>query len=139
MATFLAVFETIGSVVGIIITLITFFGLISKKPKEAFKKIIREEVNNANQELKQKILELEQQVRERFDKIDTRINQSDETDLVLLRNTITHIYIKYKDTKKIPHYVKENVMYLFTQYKVLNGNSYVAQIVSEIQTWEEMI
>ena len=52
MATFLAVFETIGSVVGIIITLITFFGLISKKPKEAFKKIIREEVNNANQELK---------------------------------------------------------------------------------------
>lgn len=139
MATFLAVFETIGSVVGIIITLITFFGLISKKPKEAFKKIIREEVNNANQELKQKILELEQQARERFDKIDTRINQSDETDLVLLRNTITHIYIKYKDTKKIPHYVKENVMYLFTQYKVLNGNSYVAQIVSEMQTWEEII
>lgn len=139
MATFLAVFETIGSVVGIIITLITFFGLISKKPKEAFKKIIREEVNNANQELKQKISELEQQARERFDKIDTRINQSDETDLVLLRNTITHIYIKYKDTKKIPHYVKENVMYLFTQYKVLNGNSYVAQIVSEMQTWEEII
>ena len=139
MATFLAVFETIGSVVGIIITLITFFGLISKKPKEAFKKIIREEVNNANQELKQKISELEQQARERFDKIDTRINQSDETDLVLLRNTITHIDIKYKDTKKIPHYVKENVMYLFTQYKVLNGNSYVAQIVSEIQTWEEII
>jgi hypothetical protein len=59
MAAFLAIFETIGSVVGIIITLITFFGLISKKPKEAFKRIIREEVNNANEELKLKILELE--------------------------------------------------------------------------------
>lgn len=139
MAAFLAIFETIGSVVGIIITLITFFGLISKKPKEAFKRIIREEVNSANEELKLKIIELESQAKERFDKIDIRINQADETDIVLLRNTITHIYIKYKDSKRIPHYEKENVMYLFTQYKILNGNSYVAQIVSEMQNWEEII
>jgi len=139
MATFLAVFKTIGSVVGIIITLMTFFGIISKKPKEAFKRIIREEVNNANQDLKQKISELEEEAKQRFDKVDTKISQSDETDLVLLRNTITHIYIKYKDTKKIPHYVKENVMYLFAQYKILNGNSYVAQIVREMKEWEEII
>ena len=136
MATFLAVFKTIGSVVGIIITLMTFFGIISKKP---FKRIIREEVNNANQDLKQKISELEEEAKQRFDKVDTKISQSDETDLVLLRNTITHIYIKYKDTKKIPHYVKENVMYLFAQYKILNGNSYVAQIVREMKEWEEII
>jgi len=54
----------------------------------------------------------------------------------ILRNTLTHIYFKYKDEKKIPHYEKENVLHLFARYK---GNSYVEAIVEEMKTWEEII
>lgn len=47
---FMTIFENIGSVVGILITLATFWGIISKKPIEALKKMIREESLNAQSE-----------------------------------------------------------------------------------------
>lgn len=37
-----------GAVAGLMITFITFFSLISKKPRETFRKVIREESINAN-------------------------------------------------------------------------------------------
>ena len=51
MSSILKIFEDIGSFIGILITLITFFGLVSKRPLQAFKKVIREESKAANQEL----------------------------------------------------------------------------------------
>ena len=54
----------------------------------------------------------------------------------MIRNPLTHIYFKYKDAKKIPHYEKENVLHLFARY---NGNSYVHTIVDEMKSWEEII
>lgn len=67
------------------------------------------------------------------------MKNTDETNLAILRNTITHIYFKYKDSKKIPHYEKENVLYLYENYEKLNGNSYVKDIITNIKTWEEII
>lgn len=86
IASLLAVFETIGSIVGIFITLITFFGLISKKPREAFRRAIREEVEKSNADLKNKL-----------EKIEEQIECSKENDIAVIRNTITHVYFKYKD------------------------------------------
>ena len=123
---FLTIIETIGAVFGAILTIITFIGVISKKPKEWFRKAIRDESTAANQGI---VVQL--------DKIEKRLDQSDVTDQALIRNTITHIYIKYKDQKKIPHYEKENILSLFEQYKKLKGNSYIKQIVNEMKAWEE--
>jgi len=53
--TFLSTFETIGSVVGIVITLITFFTIITKRPLKAFRNMIREESKAANSDLKEQI------------------------------------------------------------------------------------
>ena len=50
-------------------------------------------------------------------------------DLAIIRNTITHIYFKYKDEKKIPHYEKENVLSLYGRYEELGGNSYIKTII----------
>lgn len=122
----LAIIETIGAVLGVILTIITFIGVVAKKPKEWFRKAIRDESTAANQGI---VVQL--------DKIEKRLDQSDVTDQALIRNTITHIYIKYKDQKKIPHYEKENILSLFEQYKKLKGNSYIKQIVNEMKTWEE--
>lgn len=50
----------------------------------------------------------------------------------LLRSNITSKYYVYKELGVIPHYEKENIDYMFQQYKEMGGNSYVEQIVSEI-------
>ena len=128
MEDFLKIFQNIGSVVGILITLTTFWGIISKKPKEALRRLIREETIAGTKDLKKQLNDVVE-----------KIDSSDKTDLALLRNTITHIYFKYKDIKKIPHYEKENVLFLYEQYVKLKGNSYIISIVSEMKQWHEQL
>lgn len=124
---FVEVMEIVGSIIGTILTIMTFVGIISKKPKEWFRRLIREESIAANQGLVTQLTEIQNHLKE-----------SDETDQTILRNNITHIYFKYKKDKQIPHFEKENVLYLAEQYNKLNGNSYVKQIVEEIKTWDEI-
>lgn len=130
------IFKGIGAVVGIILTLITFFGIVSKRPMKALRKLIREESDNANKELKDSINFLQTTARERFDQIDKKFSEVEGTNDDMLRNTLTHIYFKYKDEKKIPHYEKENVLHLAARYK---GNTYVHSIVDKMKTWDEII
>lgn len=126
-AALLAIFETIGSVVGIIITLITFFTLISKRPRAAFRKVIKEEAEAANAPLKEKLNDIEK-----------RLNDNDQTDVVTLRHSITDIYERYKHEKKIPRYAKEDWLSLYKQYDAKKGNSYVHSITEEMEKWEEI-
>ena len=127
-AAFVAVCKSLGIIASFIVTLITLFTLLSKRPKTAFRKIIKEEAKEANQEIEKELKDIKE-----------RVDSSEETDLAILRNTITHIYFKYMNEKKIPHYEKENVIYLFARYRELGGNHYVKQIVSEIESWQEII
>ena len=53
----------------------------------------------------------------------------------MLRSMITSVYYKYRDTKQIPEYEFENLEQLYTQYKMLGGNSFVEKIWSEGQGW----
>lgn len=64
-----AIIEIVGGVLGSLLTIITFIGVISKKPREMFRKAIRDESANANQLLIEKL-----------DKIEKRMDQSDITD-----------------------------------------------------------
>ena len=50
----------------------------------------------------------------------------------LLRSNITSKYYVYNELKEIPLYEKENINYMFEQYKSMNGNSYVGGLVEEI-------
>lgn len=50
----------------------------------------------------------------------------------LLRSNITSKYYEYSLKKEIPYYEKENLNYMFEQYKKMNGNSYVEKIMDEI-------
>ena len=133
------ILKILGGCAGAIVTLITFFALISKRPRAALRRIIREESEEANKPVREQIEELETKAKERFNKIDKKIEDNDETNLAMLRNTITHIYFKYKDQKKIPHYEKENVISLYERYENLHGNHYVKMIMGEMKDWEETI
>ena len=122
---FMTIFENIGSVVGILITLATFWGIISKKPIEALKKMIREESLNAQSEYHENV----QKVLERADKCD-------DTMMILLRHDIINVYEKYKDEKRFPIHVKQDVMGLVQQYQAWNGNSFALALAKEMETWE---
>lgn len=50
----------------------------------------------------------------------------------LLRSNITSKYYVYKELGAIPSYEKENIDYMYEQYKGMDGNSYVEIIVNEI-------
>lgn len=50
----------------------------------------------------------------------------------LLRSSITSKYYVYSELGEIPYYEKENINYLFKQYKAMDGNSYVEEIVTEM-------
>lgn len=50
----------------------------------------------------------------------------------LLRSNITSKYYVYKQMKHIPGYEKQNINYMFEQYQKMGGNSYVSEIVKEL-------
>lgn len=50
----------------------------------------------------------------------------------LLRSAITSKYYVYTEIGEIPQYEKENLVYMFEQYKNMGGNSYINQIMVEI-------
>ena len=47
----------------------------------------------------------------------------------LLRSNITSKYYVYKQLGYVPRYERENVNYMYTQYKDMNGNSYIDLIM----------
>lgn len=50
----------------------------------------------------------------------------------LLRSNITSKYYVYNEMGSIPLYEKENINYMYEQYKKSGGNSYVGGLVEEI-------
>lgn len=56
--------------------------------------------------------------------------------LCLLRNSITQIYYAYLPTKKIPAYEHKNIVYLAESYGLCGGNSYIEDIVRQMDNWE---
>ena len=51
----------------------------------------------------------------------------------LLRSAITSKYYVYTELGTIPTYEKENLTYMYEQYKRMGGNSYVTNIMAEIE------
>lgn len=52
----------------------------------------------------------------------------------LLRSAITSKYYVYTEMGSIPTYEKENIAYMYEQYKAMGGNSYIDNIMKELNT-----
>lgn len=52
----------------------------------------------------------------------------------LLRSAITSKYYVYTELGAIPIYEKENLTYIYEQYKAMGGNSYIDNIMKEIES-----
>lgn len=49
----------------------------------------------------------------------------------LLRSQITSKYYVYKEIGEVPEYERQNVTYMYEQYKKMGGNSYIETIYKE--------
>lgn len=118
-------FQNFGSIIGVIITIVTFLGIISKKPKKALRNLIREEAKAANQELEDDVKNVKE-----------KLESNEQTTIAMIRHEITETYYKYRDNKKLPSNVKEDVLSLYERYEKLGGNSFVHSLIDEVKTWE---
>lgn len=118
-------FQNFGSIIGVIITIVTFLGLISKRPKKALRNLIREEAKAANQELEDDVKNVKE-----------KLESNEQTTIAMIRHEITETYYKYRDNKKLPSNVKEDVLSLYERYEKLGGNSFVHSLIDEVKTWE---
>ena len=62
-----------------------------------------------------------------------RDNNQQEALKCLLRSAISSKYYVYTELGMIPTYEKENLVYMYEQYKNMKGNSYIDNIIKEIE------
>lgn len=115
-----------------LITLSTLFTLACKPVRTFFANKFSHEAQT--KELLASIADLKADV----EKINQKLDQHREAQAALeeaekcsLRNTITHLYYKYKLKGSIPALEKENFDRLCKAYFGLNGNSYVRDVCFE--------
>lgn len=53
-----------------------------------------------------------------------------------LRNDILTIYDRCKEKQQITYYELEAIMYSYKIYKILNGNSFVKEIIDKVKEFE---
>ena len=63
-------------------------------------------------------------------------NNINESIKCTLRNDILDIHDRCKEEKKITHYQLQSIMCSYDRYKKLKGNSFVAEIIERVQTFE---
>lgn len=56
--------------------------------------------------------------------------------LMVMRQKIEEIYYTYKDKKKIPFLVVENLDELYEQYKLNKGNHHIDSLYKRMKSWE---
>lgn len=116
---FSSILTAIGTIVSIILGVTTLCGVFFNKART--NRRIAEAARKANEDL---------------------VLSQQETDKCLLRHNITDLYYRIKhrcrNDEKVTIYQHEfeDIIHMYSQYKALNGNSYVEQIVSEVKTWK---
>lgn len=96
--------------------------------KDASADEIRLELNGINTELIS--------MREAIGRIEEENGRQRDAHLAELRNSITGIYYKHLEDKRLAAYEKEDMLKMYDVYKDWKGNSYVHAIVKEMTNWD---
>lgn len=107
---------------------------------QKLKKKKLEEENKRQEEITKKIVEqvlppiistLEEKNKEQDRKLNLLVHSSND----VLRKDIIRIYYKYLPYKRILQYDKEFITVAYADYTAQNGNSFIRDLVKEINTW----
>lgn len=107
---------------------------------QKLKKKKLEEENKRQEEITKKIVEqvlppiistLEEKNKEQDKKLNLLVHSSND----VLRKDIIRIYYKYLPYRRILQYDKEFITVAYADYTAQNGNSFIRDLVKEINTW----
>ena len=65
-----------------------------------------------------------------------RVSGANKVQLAILRNSITTTYYEYLHTKKLPIYIRENLILLNEAYVESGGDHYIDMIMNDMLQWE---
>ena len=130
------IIKDIATVIGLILSAITLITLCCKPLRRKIGNVIRkasnmEETSQALDEVRammQQIMATEESKQE-------LMTHFQESQLSLLRDSITRLYFKYLPEKQVPAYGRKDMVNLFESYQKLGGNSYVRTIYEEFMDW----
>lgn len=130
------VVKNIGTVIGLVLSVITLITLCCKPLRRKIGNVIRkasnmEETSGALEEVRAMIQQMvaAQEVNQEL------MAHFQESQLSLLRDSITRLYFKYLPEKQVPAYGRKDMVNLFESYQKLGGNSYVRTIYEEFMDW----
>ena len=127
----------LSSMIGAVTAIVAAVLSVSKKARRAITNIVRRdasadeikiELNGINTELIT--------LREALNRIEEENARQRDAHLAELRNSITGIYYKHLDDKRLAAYEKEDLLKMHDVYAAWNGNSYVHAIVEEMKRWD---
>ena len=99
-------------------------------------------VNETISELRNEMTSLFNGFSKDLDKMDRKLDdfhsEWKDYNIIMLRHDITSVYEHYKDSAAMPQGIYQSTMELYDKYLKLGGNSYVKNIIKEIETWEKI-
>lgn len=128
--------KDIGTIIGVTLSIMTLLTLCCKPLRKRIGNSIRkaadtEQTGERLDELRammQQLMATEEEKRQ-------ALEQFRESQLSLLRDSITRLYFKYLPDKQVPSYERKDMVKLFESYEQLGGNSYVRTIYEEFMGW----
>jgi hypothetical protein len=127
----------LSSMIGAVTAILAAVLSVSKKARGAVRKLVRKDVGA--DEIKVELNGINTELislREAVARIEQENGRQRDAHLAELRNSITGIYYKHLDDKKLAAYEKEDLLKMYDVYAKWNGNSYVHAIVQEMTHWD---
>lgn len=126
-----------GAITAVIAFVVAFLKPVRKWCVERVKKIAHsEESEKENKKTRELLEQFIKDTKEWQQKIEKRMEEDRETDIVQLRNTINEIYDENCAAKHLTIRQKERLIDTFEQYDKIGGNHNAREKYNEMMTWD---
>lgn len=140
---FFDVVKNIGSLLGVILSVASVIGIVTKFQNKHFKKLFdehSEEIRKSDEKQTKEITEIKGTLNNLTTKVDSlqeRFDIVEDFNAEICRNSIKNIYYQYNKIQKIPLYERKMADSLYKIYsEQFHQNSYGRLLYQEICKWE---
>ena len=135
--------KDIGSLLGVILSVVSVIGIVTKFQNKHFKKLFdehSEEIRKSDEKQTKEITEIKGTLNNLTTKVDSlqeRFDVVEDFNAEICRNSIKNIYYQYNKIQKIPLYERKMADSLYKIYsEQFHQNSYGRLLYQEICKWE---
>ena len=135
--------KDIGSLLGVILSVVSVIGIVTKFQNKHFKKLFdehSEEIRKSDEKQTKEITEIKGTLNNLTTKVDSlqeRFDIIEDFNAEICRNSIKNIYYQYNKIQKIPLYERKMADSLYKIYsEQFHQNSYGRLLYQEICKWE---